>query len=539
MHFNAIAGIALAATVGLQSGATAEQLTYTKDVAPIINENCVTCHRPGQAGPMSLMSYKEVRPWAKSIRKQVSDKKMPPWHATESKVALANDRSLTDEQINTIVNWIDSGVTRGKRADLPVMPEFSDGEWQLGEPDFVAVLPEVEVPGGGPDVFKDLGGKVNLKEDRWLTKMEILPSNTSVAHHVIAFQVRGFNADPIGGWLGAWASGTDPMVFPEGTGRIMKKGHSIIGNMHYHPTEKDEKDQTRIGLHFAKDESKIEKELTNLWVMNSSFLIPAGDPNHEVRATKTFNQSGNIMAFQPHMHYRGKDIKYIANYPDGSSETLLSVDNYDFSWQTDYSLAEPIHIPKGTTVDIIAHFDNSADNEFNPDPTRNVTFGNESYDEMMIGFMDFIVDEGVRPMSRQDYNDQVAAETSAMHPEDTYSVYFRDPERSTVVYLPRNGEGAFVFLGVNRQQLKCAVNDLAWNGDNFTATLDYGELTTAPFTGSIDPATGRITSMLVFPPDDDDEDDEAFELTLKGALTVGYDASKEEKPKARRKRSTD
>ncbi|MFP6585061.1 MAG: cytochrome c, partial [Candidatus Hydrogenedentota bacterium] len=442
---NALMGIALAGTLSATSGTFAEPLTYTKDVAPILNKACVTCHRPGQVGPMSLMSYKEVRPWAKSIRKQVAERSMPPWHATESKVGFTNDRSLTDEEIATITEWIDTGVNRGKRSDMPKPTKFpKSGTWQLGDPDLVVNLPEVEVPGGGPDVFKNLPGIVNLKEEKWMTAIEILPSNTKVAHHVIAFQSRGFNPDPVGGWLGAWASGTDPMMFPKGTGRVMKTGHSIIGNMHYHPTETDEVDQTRIGLHFATKEDGIEKELTNMWVMNSGFKIPAGDANHEVISSMLFRQDGKIMAFAPHMHYRGKDFRYTATYPDGTQELLLSVDNYDFNWQTNYLLETPIDIPAGTTVECVAHFDNSVDNPVNPDPTRDITFGNESYDEMMIGFLDFIVDDGIRPMSREEYKAIVMDETIAMDADNTYSVYFRDPGRPTVIYLPKSGEGAFV-----------------------------------------------------------------------------------------------
>lgn len=542
LYVNALVAATLGATMTLSTGASAAKPTYTKDIAPILNENCVTCHRPGQTGPMSLMSYKEVRPWAKSIRKQVSEKSMPPWHVSESIVPMKNDRSLTPEEIDTIIAWIDSGVAMGDPNELPPVPTFTDAEWQLGEPDFVAVLPEVTVPGGGPDVFKDLGGKVNLDEDRWMTAIEILPSNPAVAHHVIAFQIRGFDPDPVGGWLGAWASGTDPMVFPEGTGRVMKKGHSIIGNMHYHPTETDQTDQTRIGLHFADNDADINKELTNLWVMNTSFKIPAGDPYHEVRASETFLQSGKIMAFQPHMHYRGKDISYIANYPDGTSETLLAVNNYDFNWQTDYNVAEPISIPAGTRVDVIAHFDNSPENEFNPDPTRDITFGNESYDEMMIGFMDFIVDEGVRPMSRQEVKDLVAKETSEQFPADTYSVYFNDPEFPTVMYLPRDGKDAFVFLGVNNTQKRCAINDIQWTGDEFTAVVDLGDVKPALFKGSIDPKTQRVDTMLIIPADEEDIAEgrtEDFELTLKGPLTVNWDLSKEAKPSKRPTRATD
>lgn len=525
---NLMKTMVLAATVSASAGAFAEPLTYTKDVAPIINENCVSCHRPGQVGPMSLMSYKEVRPWAKSIKKAVAAGDMPPWHASHSVVPIENDRALSQEDIDMIVDWVDTGVQRGKRSDMPKMPDFPKaGTWQLGEPDLVVNFPETKVPAADEDQFENLPGVVNLKEDRWMTAIEILPSNTKVAHHVIAFQSRGFDPDPVGGWLGAWASGTDPMVFPEKTGRVMKKGHSIIGNMHYHPTEKDEVDRTQVGLHFADDQNSIEKELTNMWVMNSGFLIPAGDANHEVISSMTFKQSGKIMTFAPHMHYRGKDFKYTAKYPDGREELLFAVNDYDFNWQTNYTLAEPISIPAGTTVECVAHFDNSTDNAANPDPTKDITFGDESYDEMMIGFLDFIVDEGVRPMSNDDYKAIVMDETIAMDADNTYSVYFRDPSRPTVMYLPKSGEGAFVLLGVNRDQVKCPIVELQWSGNDFTATVEFTDGESAAFQGTLHPETGRINSSMLILADEGDDDDEDFELLLNGSLAEQFDVDAE------------
>ena len=527
---NTLMGIALAGSFSAASGAFAEPVTYTKDIAPILNESCVTCHRPGQVGPMSLLSYKEVRPWAKSIKKAVASGDMPPWHASHSVVPIENDRTLSQEDIGTIVKWVDTGVTQGKRSDMPKTPKFPKaGDWQLGEPDLVVNLPETKVPASEEDQFENLPGIVNLKEDRWMTAIEILPSNTKVAHHVIAFQSRGFDPDPVGGWLGAWASGTDPMVFPEKTGRVMKKGHSIIGNMHYHPAETDEVDQTRIGLHFADDQGAIEKELTNMWVMNAGFLIPAGDPNHQVVSSMKFKQSGKIMTFAPHMHYRGKDFKYTAKYPDGTEELLFAVNDYDFNWQTNYTLAEPIPIPAGTIVECVAHFDNSEDNPVNPDPTRDITFGDESYDEMMIGFLDFIVDEGVRPMSRQEYTDLVREESLAADPGNTYSVYFRDPARPTVMYLPKSGENAFVLLGVNQDHIQCPIVDLQWSGNEFTGTVDFMDGDSAAFQGTLHPETGRIESSMLILADDDDDDDEDFELVPNGALSNQFNAAAEKK----------
>jgi hypothetical protein len=498
--------------------------TFTKDVAPILMDNCVECHRAGQIGPMSLLSYKEVRPWAKSIKKNVADRKMPPWHATESVGTFVNERTLTQEQIDTIVNWVDAGTPRGDKKDMPDLPVFEDGGWKLGEPDMIIELPEVTVEADGPDIFKDLPGKVNLKEDRWVTAVEFLPGDPTVVHHVIAFQIRGFDPDPIGGWMGAWAAGTEPMVFPEGTGRLMKKGHSIVADMHYHPSGKKATDVTRIGLHFADTPKDIEKELTNLWVMNTGFEIPPGAPNHEVRADYTFQQDGAILGFAPHMHYRGKDFTYTANYPDGTSETLFKVDNYDFNWQTNYVLNEPIKIPEGTVIECVAHFDNSADKTGNPDPAKTIRFGQESYDEMMIGFMDYIVDDGQSPYTRDELRDKWRTETSAAHPDDTYSVYFTAPEKPTVLYFTKSGEDNFLVLGINNNLVKCPINDLTWNGNEFTAKCDFTDGLVATMVGTLDPTTNRIDFNLSYRDEDDNID---RDLPLRGTLVSKYNAENE------------
>ena len=504
------------------SSASAE-LTYSKDVAPILNQNCVSCHRPEQVGPMSLMTYKEVRPWAKSIRRHVSEKTMPPWHATASKHPFKNDRSLSQEQIDTVVNWIDSGKKEGDPADLPEMPTFVDGVWKLGEPDIILTLPEVTVPGGGPDIFEDLLVKLNLEEDRWLTAIEVLPGNTNIAHHVIAYQTQGFSFDPMGGWLGAWAAGLEPMAFPEGTGRLIKKGHGIIGDMHYHPTEVKEVDQTRLGLHFADDPADIKKELANIWVVNFGFRIPAGANNHEVRSSKLFRQSGKIMAFSPHMHYRGKDFNYTAKYPDGTEELLLQVDNYDFNWQTNYLLEEPIHIPAGTTIECVAHFDNSTENKENPDPTIDITFGTESYDEMMIGFLDFIVDEGVRPESDDDLKARLGNEAEAKFPTDTYSVFFRSPKDPTTLLVPRDGQDGFVLFSFGRDVNECSISDIKWAGNDFSGTVNLQIGANTTITGSYDPETKRINAKVPLQFGDQD-----FTVPLRGTLRSKYDVAKEQ-----------
>ena len=517
--------VALCGGIAPLQQASAAEITYTKDVAPIINQHCVSCHRPEQVGPMSLMSHKEIRPWAKSIRRHVSEKTMPPWHATEYKTGFSNDRSLSQQQIDTIITWIDSGMKKGDPADLPPVPKFADGEWKLGIPDLIISLPEVTIAADGPDVFKDLSAKMDLKEDRWLTAIEVLPSNNSVAHHVIAYQTQGgvFQENLMGGWLGVWAAGLEPLAFPKGTGRLVKKGHGVIGDMHYHPTEFKGVDQTRFGLYFADSPDDIEKELVNVWIMNVGFRIPAGAGNHEVRAEKLFSQSGKITAFFPHMHYRGKDFSYTAVYPDGKEELLLLVEKYDFNWQTNYLLKEPISIPAGTVVKCVAHYDNSTDNKDNPDPTIDITFGNESYDEMMIGFLDFIVDEGIRPESPEVIKARIIKETMIAHPYDTYSVYFRNPKDLSVVYLPRDGQDGFVLIGIGPGLDKSPIEDITWKGNDFTGVVRLTIAEDTTIKGSADPDTGRISAIVPIKFGED-----SISIRLKGALSNQYDPEKEQ-----------
>ena len=456
--------------------------TYA-DVAPILAESCASCHRPNQIGPMSLLTYDEVRPWAKAIARNVEDQRMPPWHADPDFGHFANDRSLEPGEIETIMSWVENGAPQGDPAAAPTPPSFPDGVWQLGEPDLVVELERVTVPGGNQDIFPKLIGRVMLPEDRWVQAIEILPGNRKVVHHVIAFQVKGFNEpDPQGGWLGAWAAGTDPMVFPAGTGRLLQKGANILADMHYHPTETEETDVTRIGLHFA--DTEVPKELVNIWVQNDGFEIPAGAKQHQVVSTYKVWQSGKIMGLIPHMHYRGTDFKFTATYPDGRQQVLLNVPRWDFNWQTNYQLAEPISVPAGTRIECVAHYDNSADNPVNPDPTKNVKFGLESYDEMMIGFVDFIADEGVRLKEPQEIRTEVLHQLGRSHPGEVYAVHAGRPEFLAPLYLPRQGDGVFYVI-FDGQLHDARVRDIRWDGQSFQATVDGLNGAELPFAGKV------------------------------------------------------
>lgn len=480
-------------------------VTFAKDVAPILYENCVACHRPGETAPMSFRNYDEVRPWIKSIEKAVVvDKIMPPWHADPAHGKFANDRSLSEEQIATIKKWIATGAQKGDMKDMPPLPDFPEG-WRLGEPDLVITFDEISLPAGGPDVFHDLVGTYDIPEDKWVSAIEVKPGNRKVVHHVIAYTTgrgEGGGGDGPQGWLGAWAAGMEPMVFPEGTGRMLKKGMRVIADMHYHPAETAEKDQTKIGIHFA--DKPLGKELINLWIANAGFNIPAGAQNHEVTSAYTFAQDSRILSFLPHMHYRGRDFTYTATYPDGRKEILLKVNNYDFNWQTVYYPEQPIRAPKGTRIDCVAHYDNSANNPNNPDPTKDVSWGNESFDEMMIGFVDFVVEEGVRPVDAKEVMAERFKELRSAHPGEIYELATREIEQGelqddildTIMHFPSKGTAGLWIIPIQGMALECELKEITRIGPGFTCAVIIPGQGTGNVRGTIDKDTGAMKGRV-------------------------------------------
>jgi len=358
----------------------ATPLTFNKDIMPIFQKNCQTCHHAGTGAPMSLMSYEDVRPWVKSIRKAVSEKTMPPWHPDPSFGKFKNDRRLAPEDQSKILAWTNQGATAGDAKDAPAPLSFKDG-WLIGEPDVILYMPEeYEVPADVEDEYKYFNIPTNFTEDKWAAAVECRPGNFSVVHHIIA--------TPVGGY----APGLQPATFEPGYARLIKAGTVISAQMHYHK-EKGvaAKDRSMIGIKFAK--GPITKYVRTDGIFNTTFSIPPNDGNYPVNSTYTFERDSHIVSVMPHMHLRGKDMKYTAVYPDGKEEVLLFVPKYDFNWQTSYELAEPKVMPKGTKILINAHFDNSKDNAANPDPSKTVHFGQPTTDEMMIGWFQYTLDE--------------------------------------------------------------------------------------------------------------------------------------------------
>lgn len=382
----ALAAICFAGLSASEASDNKVVVTFTKDVAPILNNNCVSCHRAGEIGPMSLTSYKEARPWARSIKEKVATRVMPPWHADPNHGNFANDRRLTQKDIDTIVAWVDQGAAEGNPKDLPPTPQFPEG-WNIGKPDAIFSLPqEFPVPADSVVDYKYFTVPTGFTEDKWVQAAEIRPDKRGVVHHIIVFIRKGAEQKLLVGY----APGEQPAVMSKGLAKKIPAGADLIFQVHYTPNGTDTKDRSFVGLVFAKEPPR--NELQTRPIMNMRFAIPPGDPNYEVTSSFTFPEDGEIHSLMPHMHLRGKDFVYKVTFPDGSSKVILSVPKYDFGWQSYYILKEPIRAPKGTRVDCVAHFDNSTNNKYNPDPKKEVRWGDQTWEEMMIGWMSFTFD---------------------------------------------------------------------------------------------------------------------------------------------------
>ena len=373
----------------------AQTPTFAKDVAPIFYAKCVECHRPTMFAPMSLIAFDDARPWARSIRNRVATRTMPPWGADPAHGVFKNDPRLTDKEIETILAWVDGGAPRGNDADLPTVPVFAEG-WSIGKPDVIFEMQEpFSIPARGTIDYQYIRIPTNIAEDRWLQAIEIKPQARAHVHHVIAFTVPAGSPITEQGALGPGnIGGVTPnkpgVVFDPGVGRLLSANSDIVLQMHYTTNGEATIDKTQVGVVFAKQAPQWQQRGGS--AMDFRFKIPAGAPAHEVRATRVLQQDTVITSLTPHMHMRGKDMTYVAKYPDGRTETLLAVPKYDFNWQITYQLKEAKRFPKGTEIEVIAHFDNSPQNKFNPDPTKDVTWGDQTWEEMMIGFWGTIVE---------------------------------------------------------------------------------------------------------------------------------------------------
>ncbi len=381
-----------------QPATPAEGPTFNRDILPILQEHCQPCHRAGQVAPMSLVTYEEVRPWAKSIQKEVAARSMPPFHAAGPIGRYLEDWRLTDEQVDLVVRWVSGGARRGNEDDAPPPEEWKDTGWQSGEPDLVITFDEVQVDGTGKDGLAILFSDYAFPSDTWIRSIEYRPSSRKHVHHAGLFAVPDANqeseehSDPdfnsatfleeVGKHLLTWLPGQNPLSFPKDQGVKIEKGNRIGLQVHFAPSSEPFMEQSEVGLGLV--DGLMRYETRNQGITPEGLEIPPGDPNYELRFKRipTFNVV-TVQAFRAHMHLRGKSCKVNLLYADGSSETVFELPKYDFDWQRWYVFSEPLMIPVGTEIEYVFVWDNSEANPLNPDPTKTVTWGWKTTDEMI------------------------------------------------------------------------------------------------------------------------------------------------------------
>jgi hypothetical protein len=434
----------LAMQAGPLSAEQASPVTFHKDVLPLLQQHCQSCHRPGEIAPMSFLTYESTRPWARAIKTAVRTKKMPPWFADSQHGRFSNDRSLKQEEIDTLVKWADGGAAMGDPADAPPPKQWPEG-WQI-KPDYIVELPPYTVPADGTIEWAFLMIPSGFTEDTWVTSIEIRPSDRRAVHHAVAYikphsddvphnqffwdqkqrdsKGRGVtigskaftstervnaagetvSADVFGGRnAGIYVPGVPPQNFgAHDAGQLIPANSDLTFNLHYQATGKPVTEVTRIGFTLAKQPPK--RRFLTLAAQPPSiadpkvFRIPAGEPNWASPPVEmTVNVDAELAWMMPHMHFRGKDMTYRLTYPDGRTEIALHVPRYDFDWQIGYDTLTPLKLPKGTKVRVDAHFDNSPAKRGNPDATVDVFGGTQTWEEMMNPWFGILIDPRANP----------------------------------------------------------------------------------------------------------------------------------------------
>ncbi len=393
--------------------------TFNKDVLPVLQKNCQGCHRPGEIGPMPLLTYEGVRPWAKAIRQSVATGKMPPWFADPKYGHFANDRRLNPDDVRTIEAWVDAGAPEGDAKDKPAPVRWTEG-WNIRADEIFQMPDAFKVPATGNLDYIYIVLPTGFTKDTWVTAAEVRPSARAVVHHVLAVvrppgsqwmkEAKPFvpyipplnsaeSGDPQGQpvnmsyeLLAAYSPGMQPQRFDvDHSAKLIPAGSDIVLQVHYTANGRTPvEDQTRVGLTLAKEAPA--KRFMSAVAASAKWEIAPGDANAEGRARLTFGEPVELVYVQPHMHVRGKDMTVRLEYPNGDSQTVLSVPHYDFHWQIIYYLEKPLSLPEGTHVEVTAHWDNSAANPRNPDPSKTVKYGFQSTEEMLNASMGVIID---------------------------------------------------------------------------------------------------------------------------------------------------
>jgi len=370
-------------------------VTYHNRISRIVQANCLECHRAGENGPFELGTYAEVRANAAMIKKVVARRTMPPWFASaETAHPMKNNRSLTDRDREDLIRWVEEKCPEGDLGDGPVALRFERG-WRIGRPDLVLEAPTPQkIPAKGTIRYRYVQIPTNLTEDRWVSAMEIRPSAPEVVHHLLVFiklpandpragQFKGMNGG-LNGYFAGMVPGQGHIAFPEGTAKLLPKGATLVFQIHYTANGTEVEDRPRIGFKFA--ERAPEHEVLTRAASNRFFLIPPNAPNYEIKGSHMFFRPVRLLSVNPHSHVRGRAFRYELIYPDGRSEVILDVPRYDFNWQLEYQFARPIDVPAGTRLSVTGWYDNSRENPANPDASKAVGFGEQTWEEMMIGY---------------------------------------------------------------------------------------------------------------------------------------------------------
>ncbi len=402
--------VSLVASLPVLAGAAPSPVFY-KDVLPILQKRCQECHRPGEIAPMPFLTYADTRPWAKAIREAALTRKMPPWFADPQYGRFANDRSLSKLEIDTLQHWVDAGAQEGSPNDAPPARSWPPG-WNIGTPDAVLEMPHAfPIPPSGAIEYQYIILPTRFSEDKWVRQVEVRPSDAATVHHAVVY-IR----EPGSEWLQGRPRG-EAFALPiakslttsdillvytpgnsfdgwrPGMAKKIKAGSDLVLQMHYTAKGNPSADRTRIGMLFAKEPPK--QAVLTLQMGNDRFVIPPGEANYRVPVSGTLPNDALLISLFPHMHLRGKAFEYLVAMPNSGFTTLLKVINYDFNWQLNYRLAQPLLLPAGTRLACAGYFDNSTNNPRNPDPAVEVRFGEQSWEEMMIGFFDVAVDAGI------------------------------------------------------------------------------------------------------------------------------------------------
>lgn len=395
------------------------EVTYTRDIAPIVFANCAECHRPGEVAPFSLLTYEDASKRANWLSEVTSSGLMPPWRAKIGHGHFLDERRLTEKEIELIQQWADAGAPRGDEADMPPLPEFPSG-WRLGTPDLVVEAPAfVTVPADGPDIFHHWVMPIEIPEGKTLVGFEFHPGNPAVVHHAVlgldstggsrrrdaetpepGYRSSGSIEGSMSAFVGVWTPGVTPRFYPDNVGLKVTESTDLLLQLHLHPSGKEEADKSSVGLYFS-DKPADELKTQSMFITGSLIIdIDPGDDNYQVKSSVTLPVDLTLTSVFPHLHLIGKDVSVVATLPDGEEMPLITIDDWNFYWQDIYTYKKPVLLPKGTKVDLVAHYDNSADNPFNPNsPPEKVLFGNDSDDEMCFVLFQSI-DEGNGGMRR-------------------------------------------------------------------------------------------------------------------------------------------